>query len=73
MVASLRPDMLAGYADGLPDVEAAPMGAGFQFEPGATYNLFGTMYLNAIHMALDARQARPNKWRSIGNASYVAE
>ncbi|CAE7177294.1 unnamed protein product, partial [Symbiodinium microadriaticum] len=54
-------DMLAGYADGLPDVEAAPMGAGFQFEPGATYNLFGTMYLNAIHMALDARQARQER------------
>jgi len=54
-------DMLAGYADGVPDVEAAPMGAGFQFEPGATLNLFGTMYLNGIHMGLDTQQARQER------------
>ncbi|CAE7220774.1 unnamed protein product [Symbiodinium natans] len=46
-------DLIMAYADGMPEVEAAPIGAGFEFQPGSILAAYSTWYFNTIQLGED--------------------
>lgn len=48
-------DLWDVYADGMPEVEAAPLGAGFEFQPGNVMAAYGALYWGLLQMGEDIR------------------
>lgn len=48
-------DLWDAYADGMPEVEAAPLGAGFEFQPGSVMAAYGALYFGMLQMSEDIR------------------
>eukprot|EP00439_Symbiodinium_sp_Y106_P077691 s2610_g16.t1 len=53
-------DLWDAYADGMPEVEAAPLGAGFEFQPGSVMAAYGALYFGMLQMSEDIRLQQPH-------------
>ncbi|CAJ1384314.1 unnamed protein product [Effrenium voratum] len=61
-------DFLSGIADIYPAAEAAPLGAGFEFHPGALIYLIGHMAINGAEMGYNRQlQNREMKYEEVGH------